>query len=189
MSREEFLWRWEQLPDLKFAELIDGVVSLSSPLTDAHSTYEGLIHRWLTAYEDAVPGVAIRANATWLLADSSPQPDLALIRMDGSSQLKGKFREGPPELAVEIVESSWRRDLGPKLELYRRSGVAEYLAVILPRQSVEWRVLENGRYQLLAPEDGFLKSRVFPGLWLDVNALFPPDRQRLLAGVNSGMGS
>ena len=32
MSRDEFLWRWEQIPEIKRAELIDGMVYLSSPL-------------------------------------------------------------------------------------------------------------------------------------------------------------
>jgi Uma2 family endonuclease len=88
---------------------------------------------------------------------------------------------------LEIVESSWRRDLGPKLELYRRTGVAEYLAILIRKKTVQWRVLEDGQYKLLEPAGGVLKSRVFPGLWLDTGALFPPDRKRLLAGVDEGL--
>ena len=186
MSRDEFLWRWEQLPDLKFAELIEGVVYLSSPLSEPHSRYEQLLNRWLSRYEDDSPGVAILPNATWLLGDSSPQPDLALIRETGGSHSAGKFRQGPPELVVEICYSSLSYDLGPKLELYRRNGVQEYLAVLLEDQKVQWRALTDGRYDLLEPSGPFLKSRVFPGLWLDTSALFPPDRKRLLAGIDEG---
>ncbi len=98
MSRDEFLWRWEQLPDLKFAELIDGVVYLSSPLSDAHSIYEQLMNRWLSRYEDSATDAMIRPNATWLLGDSSLQPDLALLKENGASYNEGKFRAGPPEL-------------------------------------------------------------------------------------------
>ncbi len=36
MSREEFLRRWEQLPHLKYAELIGGVVYTPSPLSLPH---------------------------------------------------------------------------------------------------------------------------------------------------------
>lgn len=181
MSREEFLWRWEQLPDLKFAELIDGVVYLSSPLSESHSDYEGLIFEWLLTYRNHVPGVKILSNATWLLGASSPQPDLALVKLKGTSRSSGKYREGPPELAIEIVDSSRARDLGPKLELYRRHGVQEYLAVLVRDKKLQWRALEpDGRYKLLKPARGILKSRVFPGLDLDTTALFPPDRKRLL---------
>jgi Uma2 family endonuclease len=188
MSREEFLWRWEQLPELKKAELIDGVVYLSSPLSELHSRYELLLCVWLNHYENRVPGLDILPNATWLLGDSSPQPDLALIRQDGASHSEGKFRQGPPELAVEICYSSQAYDLGPKLELYRRAGVQEYLTILLEDKKAQWRVLNEGRYQLMeATPDGMLKSRIFPGLWLDTGALFPPDRKRLLAGVEAGL--
>ena len=33
MSRDEFLARWEQMPSLKRAELIDGVVYMPSPVS------------------------------------------------------------------------------------------------------------------------------------------------------------
>jgi hypothetical protein len=33
MTVEEFLHRWEELPDLKNAELIDGVVHVPSPVS------------------------------------------------------------------------------------------------------------------------------------------------------------
>ena len=36
MSRVEFLRRWEAMPQLKFAELIQGVVYMPSPLSLAH---------------------------------------------------------------------------------------------------------------------------------------------------------
>ena len=187
MSRDEFLWRWEQLPDLKRAELIDGVVYLSSPLSEIHSDYEQLVNRWLSHYEENVPGLKILPNATWLLDASSPQPDLALLRIDGTSHSAGKYRQGPPELVVEICYSSRAYDLGPKLELYRRNGVQEYLTVLLEDKKVQWRILREGQYELLKPSpDGILKSEIFPGLWLDTQALFPPDRKRLLAALDAG---
>ena len=188
MSKDEFLWRWEQIPELKRAELIDGMVYLSSPLSERHSDYELLLCSWLLRYESRVPGLKILPNATWLLGDSSPQPDLALIRQTGTSRSSGKFREGPPELVVEICYSSLAYDLGPKLELYRRAGVREYLTILLEDNKAQWRALNSdARYQVLKPAGGYLKSRVFPGLWLDPVALFPPDRQRLLAGVDAGL--
>lgn len=187
MSRDEFLRRWEQLPQLKRAELIDGVVYLSSPVSELRCDYEALLFEWLLQYKRSVHGLKILPNATWLLGQGSPQPDLALIRSEGLSRRAGLYRTGPPELAIEICYSSRSYDLGPKLELYRREGVPEYLAVLLEDKRVEWRVLDGAGYYVLSISDGYLKSRTFPGLWLDQSALFPPDIRRLLAGVDEGL--
>ena len=47
LTVEEFLRRWEDLPDLKNAELIDGVVYVPSPVSLDHGTFDFLIHWWL----------------------------------------------------------------------------------------------------------------------------------------------
>src|ERR1017187_4467732 len=39
LTREEFLSRWEGMPDLKFAELIDGIVYMASPVWNTHCDY------------------------------------------------------------------------------------------------------------------------------------------------------
>lgn len=69
---------------------------------------------------------------------------------------------------VEVCVSSRSYDLGPKKALYQRVGVPEFVAVLVEEQRIEWRVLKGGRYSLLrAGADGILKSRAFPGLWID----------------------
>jgi hypothetical protein len=40
LTREEFLRRWEAMPELKFAELINGVVYMPSPQTSDHGRTE-----------------------------------------------------------------------------------------------------------------------------------------------------
>src|SRR5205085_3081278 len=50
MTREEFLCRWEALPDLKNAELIDGVVYVASPVSIEHGTSDISAHAWLELY-------------------------------------------------------------------------------------------------------------------------------------------
>ncbi len=89
-----------------------------------------------------------------------------------------------PDLAVEICWSSRSYDLGPKLAAYGGAGLREYVAVLLEEKRVEWRVLSGTRYRVLPiPGDGILRSRGFDGLWLDTQALFPPDRKRLYAAI------
>jgi hypothetical protein len=83
MDADEFLRRWEDLPDVKFAELIDGFVHVPSPLSSDHAARDGRIHWWLTVYADATPGCHFACNATWHMLESMPQPD-AFLRIDPS---------------------------------------------------------------------------------------------------------
>ena len=46
MSGEEFLRRWEAMPDLKHAELIDGIVHMPSPVSFKHSILHGPLCGW-----------------------------------------------------------------------------------------------------------------------------------------------
>jgi len=195
MSREEFLARWDADPLLKKAELIEGVVYLPSPVSVPHGSYDSLLHAWLSFYWIHTPACQLLTNATWMLLDSSPQPDIALrLRPEAggrSTNTKdGKYPEGPAELVVEICRSSRSYDLGPKLALYQKSNVPEYLAVLIEESRVEWRSLTEGRYQMIAPDqDGLLKSKIFPGLWLDPQALFAENLPALAAAVELGLRS
>jgi hypothetical protein len=52
---------------------------------------------------------------------------------------------------------------------------------------VYWFVLRNGRFAELPPgPDGIYRSEVFPGLWLDPQALLQGNRRRLRAVVELG---
>jgi hypothetical protein len=46
LTREEFLRRWEELPDLKNAELIDGVVHVPSPVSRDHGSLSAVNNRY-----------------------------------------------------------------------------------------------------------------------------------------------
>ena len=98
--------------------------------------------------------------------------------------------EGAPELAVERVASSSAYDLHQKKGAYRRNGVGEYLAWITGESRLVWWELRQGEYQEIAPDaDGLLKSRAFPGLWLDAAALLRGDMKAVLAALRSGLDS
>lgn len=177
MSVDEFIRRWEQLPDLKRAELIEGVVHVASPLGEPHGSYTSQIIGWLTRYSNPTPGILTGNDVSFRIVPGSlPQPDayLRILReCGGLSDRRGGLVEGPPELVIEVCDSSKARDLGPKLALYQRAGVPEYLTVEVDPFRVTWRALTaDGRYEAIAPSpDGSLRSRIFPGLWLDVAAL------------------
>ena len=125
--------------------------------------------------------------------DNAPQPDVVLRllpRFGGKTRTKGKLATGAPDLVVEVCGSSRSIDLGPKLALYQRAGVQEYLALVLEDQRAEWRVLEDGHYRVQASDaQGIIKSLVFPGLWLDERALWADDPSRLQEVLADGLRS
>ncbi len=193
MTVAEFLRRWEYLPDLKNAELIDGVVYVPSPVSLDHGSFDAQIIWWLTQYAHSTPGCKSGNNSTWLMLDSAPQPD-AYLRIlpshGGQSRVDRKYAAGAPELAVEICLTSTEVDFGPKLALYQRAGVREYITIEVFRKRIVWRVLENGVYLYqTAPADGILRSHVFPGLWLDVAAYWEDNGTRMSDALNAGLST
>src|SRR5438094_152235 len=78
LSRDEFERRYERLPHVKKAELIEGVVYMPSPLrAKAHGKPHSHVATWLGVYESETPGVGCFDNSTVRLdLDNEPQPDL-----------------------------------------------------------------------------------------------------------------
>jgi len=193
MSREEFLARWEQMPEVNKADLIDGVVYMPSPVSKTHGRFDAPFHILMERYAEATPGCEWLPNVTWLMLESAPQSDIALYILPEYGGRTGEVDDlaaGSPELVVEVAKSSRTYDLGPKLALYQRAGVLEYIAALVEERRIEWRVLEAGSYRLMRPDsDGILRSRVFPGLWLDSAAFWHRDKARLLAVLEEGQGS
>lgn len=193
LSRDEFLRRWEAAPNIKFAELIGGIVYMPSPLSLQHGSLEFNVGTWLGVYQTATPGCAGANNATTFLLEDSPQPDIhlrILPEFGGLATKDGKYLAGPPELVTEICVSSASYDLNQKLDLYQDAGVPEYLAILGFEKEVRWHVMVDSEYQLLEPgEDGIHRSRVFPGLWLNGRALFEDRMNVVMATLQEGLAS
>ena len=189
----EFMRRWEALPELKFAELIDGVVYMPSPLSSEHGLIDGYVGTWLGVYAAYTPGCKAGEQGTWLMSRSAPQPDHYLWvapEYGGQSGVRGKYHSGAPELAAEVCLSSTAYDLGVKKKLYGQAGVQEYVAVIVKTKEVRWHRLVDGHYQLRPPgARGVYRSEVFPGLWLNAPALWKDDMARVLATLRRGQKS
>lgn len=196
LSRAEFERRYEAHPEIKKAELIEGVVYVASPVRfEQHGRPHARIITWLTTYEAATPGVMVGDNVTIRLDyDNEPQPD-ALLRLDtalgGRSRIsEDDYVEGSPELIVEIAASSAAYDLHTKLRVYQRNGVQEYLTVLMYEQRVDWFALREGVYEPLVPDKaGVLRSEVFPGLWLQPTALLSGDLATMLDVLREGLAS
>ena len=193
LTRAEFERRYEAMPPNVKAELIEGVVyMLTSVRLKSHGTPHSLVVGWLSIYATATPGVIPADNATARFdPDNEPQPD-ALLFIDpacgGQARISNDdYLEGAPELAVEVAASSASYDLHDKKRAYRRNGVREYLVWRTRDEAFDWFVLEDERYVRLEPgEDGVIRSRVFPGLHLDVQALLEGDGAAVLDVVRAG---
>lgn len=191
----EFLRRYDRMPDVKKAELIEGVVYMGSPVSVSHSQPDGLVILWLATYASRTPGVQALPNTTVILdSENTVQPD-SLLRLlparNGRTQVtEAKLLSGPPELVVEIAASSASIDAHKKLAAYQRSGVAEYLLWRVDDERLDWLHLEDEQYVTAQPDAaGILRSRVFPGLQVSVAALLAGDSAAVLASLQEGLAS
>jgi len=196
LTRHEFERRYQARPDIKKAELIEGVVYMPSPVrARSHGGPHGQIMTWLGVYSAATPGVELYDNATLRLdLENEVQPD-ALLRLEraagGHSHItEDDYIEGAPELIVEIAASSASYDLHEKLRVYRRNGVQEYVVWRVYDKQVDWFCLIQDEYGPLASdENGVVHSQVFPGLRLAAQALLAGDFTTVLTELQKGLGT
>jgi Uma2 family endonuclease len=196
LTRAEFERRYMAMPDLKKAELIEGVVHVASPVRQRfHGRQHSHLNFWLCAYEGRTPGVEVSDNSTIRLdLKNMPQPDCLLfvqpehggrVRIDADGYI-----EGAPDLVAEVAASTTGYDLGTKLEAFRRNGVREYVVWRVFDRRIDWFVNRENGFELLLPDaDGIQRSTVYPGLWLDPAALVRGDVNAVLAVVQRGLGS
>ncbi|MBD2609911.1 Uma2 family endonuclease [Nostoc punctiforme FACHB-252] len=196
LTRPEFERRYNAMPNLKKAELIEGVVYVASPLRfEPHAEPHANLMIWLGNYKVATPGVRLGDNPTVRLdLDNEPQPDAILLidaACGGQSHLGSDgYVEGAPELVAEVAASSATKDLYDKKRAYRRNGIQEYIVWQVFEQTVSWFSLQDGEYVVLRPNPlGIIESQVFPGLWLDVSALVTGNMQQVLTVLHKGLAS
>lgn len=194
LSRAEFERRHAAQPGLKKAELVEGVVHVPSPVSHVrHGGPHSLLGMWLRLYQSETPGTLCSDNATVRLdQDNEPQPDLVLCieRACGGQTVLGAegYLEGAPELVVEVTSSRTAYDLHDKRNAYRRNGVQEYLVWRVDDREFDWFALREGEFVAMPRSaDGILRSRVFPGLWLDPEAALRDDGRAVRAALERGL--
>ena len=192
LSRAEFHQRYEQMPGVR-AELLEGTVHMPSPMKVRHASNWDLSYAWVRRYRTATPGTASLFGVTTILSDEDePEPDITLWVPGRRADVNDDgYLEGSPEFLCEVADSTERTDRVLKRRIYERRGVEEYLLVLVRRGAVVWLVRnEDGGYVELPPgDDGLLRSRVFPGLWLDPAALLGEDEAAVFAALDRGVGT
>lgn len=189
MHSREFLRRYERLPHVKKAELIEGIVYMGSPVSILHAQADALIQGWLMAYASRHPETQALTNITVVLdTENTFQPDALLRRRPehgGRTRTTDEgYLAGPPELVVEIAASSASIDLRDKFRACCRNGVREYVVWRVVENQLDWYCLEGEEYVRQTPDaQGRLTSRVFPGLIAPVQAMLAFDAAQVLGTV------
>ena len=194
LTRAEFERRFDATPGLKRAELLEGIVFIPPRVRTckhghAHSTLTGC----LCHYAGFTAGVLGAHSASVRLDDNNmPQPDSLLFILHGGQAHidEDDYLAGPPELAGEIASSSVSIDLHKKKSIYRKFGVQEYVVWRVDDREVDWFKLTNNDFVPLPRHpSGQLRSEVFPGLWLDVDALVAQNWHQLKTVLQQGLAS
>jgi hypothetical protein len=195
LDRDEFERRYNAMPELKRADLIEGVVYLPFPVPFKEEA-EPRAHLlgWLGMYRAHTPGIRAGASATVRLdARNEPQPNPVLLidpARGGRVTFTDGYITGGPELAAEVAASTVSIARNAKLRAYQRNGIREYILWRVEDRAIDWFALRGGQYEPLpAGADGIVRSEVFPGLWLDPAALIAEDLVRALAVLQQGIAS
>lgn len=194
LDQKTFHARYAARPELR-AELIGGIVYVSSPQKLRHGYFHGSLAGLANEYAVATPGTEIGVNTTAILGpDAEPQPDTYLYILPECGGQTGVdadgYLTGAPEWVGEISDSTESIDLNRKKLDNEKAGVREYMVAAVRTEQEFWFIRRRGEFKpLLAGADGIVRSAVFPGFWLHVEAFLNRDGQRLLTTLRQGLAS
>ena len=162
-------------------ELVCGELRQKSPMTFEHDHVIEMLADRLRALVSSEQ-ISVRAHPIRLLTPSGAHyiPDLCLIPRE---LLRTRLEEKRRELSVlaeslPLVVEVWspsigRHDREVKLAEYRARGDAE-IWLIHPREQsrISWRRTAHGHYRETRYAGGMVPLAGFPGVFLDLDALF-----------------
>lgn len=118
-------------------ELLEGWIVTKMPHNPPHDAVVSIVHRKLRAVLSA--DWIVRVQSAITLADSEPEPDLAIAK--GPEERYLAAHPAPNDLAwvIEVSESTLESDRINKARLYARARIAVYWIINLPEAKVEVR--------------------------------------------------
>jgi Uma2 family endonuclease len=196
LTQIEFERRYHAAPEVKKAQLVEGIVFMPSPVRFPHHSAPHLkLGMWIGAYSVDTAGTAAGSDPTIRLdSDNEFQPDLAMCILPeagGRSRFSDDgYVEGGPEIVAEVAASSAAIDMHAKRQVYRRNQVQEYLVWLTEESRIVWWSLTEGEYVELKPDNtGVIKSVVFPGLRLNVKAMLAGNFGAVISTLREGMAT
>ena len=193
MTQAAFHRRYAATPTSFRAELIDGVVTVLTearrPLSANRSTLSGLMF----LYQARTPGTESAIGPTTVLGPSTEvDVDLVLRRLPAyggaTRTTPDGFLAGPPELVAEIDYPGRPGDLTRRRAAYAAAGVPECLIYIATERRLRWFDLAAD-HERSADNDGVMRVRGFPGLWIDTAALAARRFGPLMATLEAGLAT
>lgn len=193
MTGEEFFRACEENPTYARLELIDGIARMPSPSQIIHDNPLSVLVMLAKIYQGHTVGTQGVGTPTVVLDRGNVfQPDAILRLTDAvGGQSKApldEFIEGAPELVIEVSNTSRAFDLNQKMLAYRENGVREYLVADVRSQSFHWYDLQNDRPREIDP-DGVIRSKEFPGFWIQSAAVFRDDILTAMLTLQAGLAS
>ncbi len=194
LDQPTFHERYEAMPEGTWAELVNGVVYMPSPIRNEHGETDDDVSVWTGLYKRSTKGIRSGKNSTVILdeiGESQPDGHLRIPeQFGGQTRIERGYIVGSPELIIEIARSSRSFDLNQKKVEYERTGVREYVVVELDPDRIHWFIRRGTRFVQMRPgPDGIYRSIVFPGLWLDPTALYAQDLDRLIQVLEQGLAT
>lgn len=152
-------------------ELLAGEIIEMSPETPIHYTTAKRSTKYL---ERLLMGRAdVRFNGPITLADSEPEPDIAIVRLPESAYIDRHPDSTDVYWIVEVAKTSLRKDLDLKALVYAIANIQEYWILDLSSpQMIVLRHPQNGHYtteQIV--RDGVVSPLAFPDLQVSVEQL------------------
>jgi Uma2 family endonuclease len=170
---------WLHIPEVTdfVEEVVNGEIRIAPPENWKHAYILDYLHASL---KNQLKGQPVRALASslGLIIRKSPLisrvPDIPVFRDEGEIELGG-YLHSAPQLLVEVLSpANTRRERQTKLDDYSAIGVPEVWIVSPEARTVEILRLQDGRLRTTAIlAEGLLKPRLFPGVQVDIVAIWP----------------
>ncbi|MBI2754429.1 MAG: Uma2 family endonuclease [Betaproteobacteria bacterium] len=156
-------------------ELIEGEIVEMAPIGSPHAGAVNVLNRLFVRLAGDL--AIVSPQHPLIVGDRSvPQPDLALLKPRADSYSRSHPEAADVLLVVEVADTTLSFDVGTKIPLYARSGIAE--AWVLDVQERALRVFRDpapGGYRTSFTRSGAesVSALALPAIAFAIAALFP----------------
>ena len=160
------------LLDNRSVELINGEIVEISPEGEAHAYFSSEAEEYLRVL--LANRATVRSGKPITLPnDSEPEPDIAIVQKLGREYIAHHPYPKNVFWLIEYSNSSLKKDLEIKTQLYAQVGIAEYWVVNLKkRQLIIFTEPQDGEYATKSTySQGTIYPTAFPELAIAVNSI------------------
>ncbi|HEX6963962.1 MAG TPA: Uma2 family endonuclease [Lacipirellula sp.] len=160
---------YRKLPEGAPVELIRGELVMSPSPRFGHQVVVAQLTAHFVAIATRSGGIAVCAPMDVIFSDDTIlQPDVLYIAKERRGII-GDWVNAPPDVVVEVLsKGAERRDRVAKLDAYEQFGAPEFWIVDYEAQTIDFLVLENGRYSVMKTENDRYQSPRLPEVQIDL---------------------